>query len=310
MMQARMPWGRASSARAWVKPVRPNLEAQYAEASAQPFFPATEETLTMVPPPASRMWGKTALLRRKGARRFTSSVRSQPSSSSFSTGPGASVPAAFTSTSTRPKASSVLSTAPRIWLSSAKSIVRASARRPAASTSWATSSRSFLLRASSTTSAPAFARAIAVARPRPLLAPVTMADPPSRLPSVFFLSLTTGLSFLDPDVRGYVACRVAHLVGAGGADDLHSRYPTALDDQRDKTRRHECPGPQEVEVEPGALEYHHAELIVDHDCYCAHHGEHRQRVEPDRPEIREHCCRAGHAGVTGVSTVRPLHWRG
>jgi hypothetical protein len=42
---------------------------------------------------------------------------------------------------------------------------------------------------------------------------------------------------------------------------LSIRY--ALDDQRNDARRHECPGPHEVEIEPGALEYHYAELLVD-----------------------------------------------
>src|SRR6266576_1432410 len=61
-----MACGAPSAARAWVSPVRPNLVAQYADALAQPRRPATEETLTMVPPPAARMCGKTARLSRNG----------------------------------------------------------------------------------------------------------------------------------------------------------------------------------------------------------------------------------------------------
>ena len=44
-----------------------------------------------------------------------------------------------------------------------------------------------------------------------------------------------------------------------------STPPAALDDKRDEARRHQRSRPQEVEVEPGALEYHNAELLVDRD---------------------------------------------
>src|SRR5712692_10777159 len=54
------------------------------------------------------------------------------------------------------------------------------ARRPAAVTSLAVSSRSGRARAATATSAPASASATAIARPRPRLAPVTMATRPSR----------------------------------------------------------------------------------------------------------------------------------
>jgi hypothetical protein len=62
-----MPWAFPSAARACVKPVKPNLEAQYAAAFAQPRLPTTEEMLMMVPRYAWRMWGKTAFANRKGA---------------------------------------------------------------------------------------------------------------------------------------------------------------------------------------------------------------------------------------------------
>src|SRR5215203_4041012 len=186
---ALMPCSLPSSASASVKPVRPNLEAQYAEALAQPFFPATEETLTIVPPPASRMNGKTALDSKNGALRFTESVRSQPSTSSSSTVPGVSVPAALTSTSMRPKASTARSTAPAASSSLARSMGKVNARRPVCETSSLVLSSSSSLLATSATSAPARARAIVVALPSPLLAPVTSATLPSRGRSPFTASL-------------------------------------------------------------------------------------------------------------------------
>src|SRR3712207_8971708 len=37
----------------------------------------------------------------------------------------------------------------------------------------------------------------------------------------------------------------------------------SLDDQRNDARAYQCSGPQEIEVEPGALEDHQAEPVVD-----------------------------------------------
>ena len=60
------------------------------------------------------------------------------------------------------------------------SVGTASARRPSAAISAATSSRSAAVRAAHTTSAPASANPIAMPRPMPLPAPVTIATCPSR----------------------------------------------------------------------------------------------------------------------------------
>jgi hypothetical protein len=65
---------------------QPELGGAVGRGVRPPFFPATEETLTRVPPPASRIYGKAALDSKKGALRFTASVRSQPSASNSSTG--------------------------------------------------------------------------------------------------------------------------------------------------------------------------------------------------------------------------------
>ena len=149
-------------------------------ALTQPFFPATEEMLTIVPLPASRICGKAALESKKGALRFTSSVRSHPSTESSSTVPGASVPAALIDISMRSKASKVLPTASAVSVSLARSRGRVSARRPSSEISPLAPWSSSLLLAASATSAPA--SAIAVALPNPLLAPVTSAALPSTRP--------------------------------------------------------------------------------------------------------------------------------
>src|SRR5215211_3710066 len=217
---ARMPCSLPSSASASVKPVRPNLEAQYAEALAQPFFPATEETLTIVPPPASRMCGKAALESEKGARRFTASVRSQPSTSSSSTVPGASVPAALTSTSMCPKASTVRSTTSTGSTSLARSTGRFSTRRPVFETSSLVLSSSSRLLAASATSAPARASANAVAFPSPLLAPVTSATWPSSPP----FSLPPASLILRPPSFDVMETLVSTTVNDGRGGRLTHHY--------------------------------------------------------------------------------------
>src|SRR5215204_4362758 len=65
----------------------------------------------------------------------------------------------------------------------------------------------------------------------------------------------------------------------------------SLDDQRDDARAYQYSGPQEIEIEPGALEDHQAEPVVDHQCDQCHHREHRQGVHGDRREVGE--CRRG-----------------
>jgi hypothetical protein len=135
-----------------------------------------------MPPPASRMCGKAALDSKNGALRFTESVRSQPSTSSSSTVPGASVPAAFTNTSRRPNASTVRPTASAVSFALARSMGRAKARRPISVTSLTLPSSSLLL-ATIAMSAPARVREIVVALPSPLLAPVTSAALPCSVPT-------------------------------------------------------------------------------------------------------------------------------
>src|SRR5215203_6234435 len=165
--------------------------------------------LTIVPPPDSRIDGKAALDSKNGALRFTESVRSQPSTSNSSTVPGVSVPAALTSTSMRPKASTARSTAPAASSSLARSMGKVNARRPVCETSSLVLSSSSSLLATSATSAPARARAIVVARPSPLLAPVTSATLPSRGRSPFTASLM--LCHPPSDAMGTMGKKACHV---------------------------------------------------------------------------------------------------
>src|SRR5690348_10237968 len=113
-----------------VRPVRANFVAQYAPALAQPRRAATEEMLMIVPPPARRICGHTALASKNGAVKFTAMTRSQPCRSRASTGPGTSVAAAFTSTSIRRNSAATLETTASIAAASARSVGNARAVPP------------------------------------------------------------------------------------------------------------------------------------------------------------------------------------
>src|SRR5918998_4318845 len=97
---------------------------------------------------------------------------------------------------------------------------------------------------------------------------------------------------------------------AGGRVSVTTSRPgTTSDEQRDDARCHERPRPQQVDVEPGTLEYHHVELLVDHDRYQAHHHEHSQGVQPYRRKVSEYR-RSGRSGSMGGVirvAVHPLH---
>src|SRR5215207_9574303 len=168
--------------------------------------------LTIVPPPARRMRGKAALDSKKGALRFTECVLSQPSTSSSSTPPGASVAAALTSTSMPPNASTVRPTARMASSSLARSVGNTNALPPSEISCPALSSSSALL-ATSATLAPASARAIAVALPSPLLAPVTNAALPESAPFPAPLMLCRPPS----DVMGTEACHVRRFAASSEA---------------------------------------------------------------------------------------------
>src|SRR6185436_5310519 len=140
----------------------------------------------MEPPvPRSRMTRAAAWAPKTWAVRLRRTMASQPASVTSSHSvvlPGSDVnpPALLTHTSIRPRRVTATSASARIWPRSVMSVGWTTARRPVASTSRATVSRSARLRAPRTTSAPQSANASAIARPRPRLAPVTTHALPAR----------------------------------------------------------------------------------------------------------------------------------
>ena len=90
------------------------------------------------------------------------------------------MPALLTRTSIRPNSATVASISARTAPSRRRGTTPRAARRPSARTSAATSSHGSSLRLATTTSAPASAKPSAIARPRPLLPPVTTTTLPSQ----------------------------------------------------------------------------------------------------------------------------------
>ena len=72
------------------------LEALYAVAPALPIMPATDDMLTMEPPPDSRIAGIAAFVPRKTPLPLMSMTRSQLSAVSVSTSPPFQIPALLT----------------------------------------------------------------------------------------------------------------------------------------------------------------------------------------------------------------------
>jgi hypothetical protein len=219
-----MPCGRPSAVRLWVRPVSANFVAQYAAALAQPRRPATEETLMIVPPPARRICGHTALASKNGAVKLTAMTRSQPCRSRASTGPGTSVAAAFTSRSTRRNLAATLATTASIAAASARSVGNARAVPPSSAIAVWVLIKSSALRASNATAAPSAANRCAVAWPRPLLAPVTTATWPDsgRADEVLTHGTVVPRQPSRPSVRdlkaaGQVSPEATALNGAGRA---------------------------------------------------------------------------------------------
>src|SRR3954452_20617255 len=176
--QARTPCGLTSTPSACVKPASANFEAQYADALAQPRLPATDETFTIVPWPAStNVWNQQPAEHEHGAQidrhhaipRVHTQLRHRP---------GTSVPAALTSTRTGPSSRRTRSTALSRLPTSARSHATGSASPPSRANVSATPAKSDPLRASRATPAPARPSVSAAARPKPLLAPVTSATCP------------------------------------------------------------------------------------------------------------------------------------
>src|SRR5262245_4957117 len=178
----------------------------------------------MEPPvPRSRIARAAAWAPKTWAVRLSRTIASQPASVTSSHSvvlPGSSVnpPALFTQTSMRPKRAKAASARARACLRSVTSVGWTTARRPLASISRATVSRSARLRAPSATSAPRSAKASAIARPRPRLAPVTTQP----LPASENTSPRSGLAIVH---------RLPHTLGAERHVDVpHLEGPERVDD--------------------------------------------------------------------------------
>src|SRR5579884_2783077 len=116
---------------------------------------------------------------KKTALRLVSMTASQSASVRSTAGPRRLIPATLTSTSSRPKASTVLVTIACTWAISATSVGSASARVPSCSASAAQDSNASTVRLASASVAPARPSPSAIARPIPRDAPVTSATLPS-----------------------------------------------------------------------------------------------------------------------------------
>src|ERR1041385_6877323 len=136
--------------------------------------------LITAPSPRSAMCSSAACPTKYAPFRFASSVSSNCSSVTSPTGTIGKIPAAFTSTSTRPN--SEIARLTRLRQSSTRSwwLCTKSARPPFASMPSATSRPRPASRPASTTLAPSRANASAMPRPMPEVPPVTTATFPSR----------------------------------------------------------------------------------------------------------------------------------
>ena len=112
--------------------------------------------------------------------RFTARVKSKSSTRTSSAAFAGPRPTLLTRMSRRPKCATVSSTARETSSSRVMSICKGNARRPVASISFVSLPPVVTSRKPSATSAPAWARANEIARPRPRAAPVTNATSPVR----------------------------------------------------------------------------------------------------------------------------------
>src|ERR671921_695864 len=152
-----------------------------------PMTPAPDEVLTMEPPPFSSIAGISYFMHKKALRRSMSINRDQSSSVvSMRAVGGCSIPALLNATSSRPSSRRVRSTRSLTSLEDVTSQWTARTRPPCTARMSAVSSLPAVSMSAKTTSAPSVAKAVAVARPMPLPAPVTRATFPANLRSVIF----------------------------------------------------------------------------------------------------------------------------
>ena len=136
----------------------------------------------MTPLLCASISGNTARHIKNTDFRSTASMLSQSLSVVSRKGFSCRMPALLTSTSTAPHAACTCRTMPLTWLACVTSASITSARPPRASIShWSVTASTGRARWLMTTTAPACAKASAVARPMPVAAPVMRATRPCRL---------------------------------------------------------------------------------------------------------------------------------
>src|SRR5881396_1995591 len=121
------------------------------------------------------MWGSTAWVQAIGPRRLRARIRSQNGGVVSTNGIGRSQPALLTRTWTVPQRATTLATMPATAAASVMSTRHAAAAPPSFSIARATSAPPASFRSAIATRAPSRASAVAMARPIPLAAPVTIA---------------------------------------------------------------------------------------------------------------------------------------
>ena len=155
------------------------LLAEYAATKDWPCMAATEDILTMEPPPDSAITGMACLQPRNTPSLLTALILRQLAMSVSTMVPRAIMPALLTRISRRPKRSTVAAiTAFQLSSSVTSRRMNTAASPMAAATAWP----SFSLRSATTTLAPSRASNIASALPMPLAAPVMIATLPATLP--------------------------------------------------------------------------------------------------------------------------------
>src|SRR5262249_22170839 len=110
-MTTRIPNGKTSRRSASENASSACLEEQYGAENGIAIFPATEETLTIVPARAFRIAAETARVPSTAPKKLTSNWRRHSSSVTSSAAPYCAYPALLTSASTRPMRAEAASTA-------------------------------------------------------------------------------------------------------------------------------------------------------------------------------------------------------
>ena len=157
------------------------LEIAYRPSDAEPRSPPIEEMMMNEPPPRAARCGHTMFASQKLLRTLAPITRSYTSSDAPAAGPRYGFTAALlTKMSMPPHSAMVWST--RLCRSSLRAMWHGitAASPPLARIDAATASHASALRLDTTTLAPCSARRSAMARPMPLLEPVTMATLPVR----------------------------------------------------------------------------------------------------------------------------------